>query len=44
MDKKKKLVLSIVILLVVMAVIGISYAYWILTFSSTNPNKLTTSF
>ena len=43
MDKKKKIVLSIVILLVVMAVIGISYAYWFLTFSSTNPNKLATS-
>ena len=43
MDKKKKIVLSIVILLVVMAVIGISYAYWVLTFSSTNPNKVATS-
>ena len=43
MTKKKKIVLTIVILLVTITVIGVSYAYWILSFSSVNPNKVATS-
>ena len=43
MNKKKKIVLTIVILLVTITVIGVSYAYWILSFSSVNPNKVATS-
>ena len=43
MNKKKKIILAIVILLVTITVIGVSYAYWILSFSSVNPNKVATS-
>ncbi len=43
MNKKKKIILTIVILLVTITVIGVSYAYWILSFSSVNPNKVATS-
>ena len=43
MNKKKKIILIIVILLVTITVIGVSYAYWILSFSSVNPNKVATS-
>lgn len=43
MNKKKKIILTIVILLTVITIVGVSYAYWFLTFSSTNPNKLVTS-
>ena len=43
MNKKKKIVLTIVILLVTITVIGVSYAYWILSFSSVNPDKVATS-
>ena len=43
MNKKKKIILTIVILLITITVIGVSYAYWILSFSSVNPNKVATS-
>ena len=43
MNKKKKIILTIVVLLVTITVIGVSYAYWILSFSSVNPNKVATS-
>ena len=43
MNKKKQIILTIVILLVTITVIGVSYAYWILSFSSVNPNKVATS-
>ncbi len=43
MNKKKKIILTIVVLLVTITIIGVSYAYWILSFSSVNPNKVATS-
>ncbi len=44
MHKKTKIILIIIILLIMMSLaIGVSYAYWLLTFSSHNPSKLVTS-
>ena len=43
MNKKKKIILFLGIGLLIVCGIGISYAYWVLTFSQNNPNKLVTS-
>ncbi len=43
MNKKEKIVLLLGIGLLIVCVIGISYAYLFLTFSQNNPNKLVTS-
>ena len=43
MMKRKKISLALGILMVVCAVVGMSYAYWVLTYSQTGMNKLTSS-
>ncbi len=43
MSKKKKIVLITGVILFILSIVGISYAYWVLTFSQNNPNKLVTS-
>lgn len=40
---RKKVLIVLAIVIVLLSALGISYAYWILTFKQTNKNVVTTS-